>query len=114
MVMLPRSRKQAFTLIELLVVIAIIGILSALLFPAIQGAILTAKVTKGANAGGQIWSSKESGGNSPADGGSNKGTCRSFSARSLFSSAGITGWIRGGFLPAVRFFSASRTSWRSA
>ena len=55
MVTLPRSRKQAFTLIELLVVIAIIGILSALLFPAIQGAILTAKVTKGSSAGGQIW-----------------------------------------------------------
>jgi prepilin-type N-terminal cleavage/methylation domain-containing protein len=55
MVTLPRSRKQAFTLIELLVVIAIIGILSALLFPSIQCAILTAKVTKGSNAGGQIW-----------------------------------------------------------
>jgi prepilin-type N-terminal cleavage/methylation domain-containing protein len=55
MVKLPRSRKNAFTLIELLVVIAIIGILSALLFPAITGAVLSAKVTKASNNGGQIW-----------------------------------------------------------
>ena len=55
MVKLPRSHKNAFTLIELLVVIAIIGILSALLFPAITGAVLSAKVTKASSNGGQIW-----------------------------------------------------------
>ncbi len=38
-------KKSGFTLIELLVVIAIIGILAALLFPAIQGALLQAKAT---------------------------------------------------------------------
>ena len=35
---LPKSKTGAFTLIELLVVIAIIGILAALIFPALSGA----------------------------------------------------------------------------
>lgn len=39
------KRTSGFTLIELLVVIAIIGILSTLLFPAIQGALLKTKAT---------------------------------------------------------------------
>ena len=39
---------RGFTLIELLVVIAIIGILSTLLFPAIQGALLKTKATSAA------------------------------------------------------------------
>lgn len=49
------SKKQhGFTLIELLVVIAIIGILSTLLFPAIQGALLKTKATTaGSKMGGK-------------------------------------------------------------
>ncbi|MEO6052671.1 MAG: prepilin-type N-terminal cleavage/methylation domain-containing protein [Chthoniobacterales bacterium] len=39
----PPSSQKAFTLIELLVVIAIIGILMALLFPAINGALNNAR-----------------------------------------------------------------------
>lgn len=43
-------REQGFTLVELLVVIAIIGILAAMLFPALQGALLSAKATNAGNA----------------------------------------------------------------
>ena len=48
-------RKKAFTLIEMLVVIAIIAILAAALFPAIQGAIDSAKATGMKNKGRGIW-----------------------------------------------------------
>ena len=59
-------------------------------------------------------SSSASGGNSPADGGSNNGTWRSFSARTLGSSAGTVGSMRGGLRCAARFFSVSTISWRAA
>ena len=49
-----RGRK-GFTLIELLVVIAIIGILAALLFPAVQSAMTRAKGVKVGSDGRQVW-----------------------------------------------------------
>lgn len=52
--MFKKMKKGGFTLVELLVVIAIIGILAAMLFPAIQGALLQAAVRQTANRGAQV------------------------------------------------------------
>lgn len=48
------TRPQAFTLIELLVVISIIAILASLAFPAVNGAMDSAKKTTAKNAAVQI------------------------------------------------------------
>jgi prepilin-type N-terminal cleavage/methylation domain-containing protein len=48
------TRPQAFTLIELLVVISIIAILASLAFPAVNGALDSAKKTTAKNAAVQI------------------------------------------------------------
>jgi len=49
-----QRKSDGFTLIELLVVVAIIGILAALLFPAIEGALTKAKALRVGNNGRQV------------------------------------------------------------
>ena len=52
--MIKLRGQKGFTLIELLVVMAIIGVLAALLFPALSSAILKAKATKTGSDGRQF------------------------------------------------------------
>jgi prepilin-type N-terminal cleavage/methylation domain-containing protein len=54
MTALPYRKSKGFTLIELLIVIAIIGILMALLFPAVTGAINAAKKAQAQNDSAQL------------------------------------------------------------
>ncbi len=48
------TTRRGFTLIELLVVIVIIGVLAALLFPALQNALIKTRATHTGNSGRQI------------------------------------------------------------
>lgn len=50
-----KAQSPAFTLIELLVVIAIIAMLAGAAFPAINGALLQARITRATNDGKQIF-----------------------------------------------------------